>query len=77
MISNQILQNTIDGLKGISRVDFAVVDTDGKDVVSTLESDKGYVSSVADFVFLNNWRGWSFPSAPFSFAGGFLEVSLL
>ena len=50
MISNQILQNTIDGLKGISRVDFAVVDTDGKDVVSTLETDKGYVTSVADFV---------------------------
>ena len=50
MISNQILQNTIEGLKGISRVDFAVVDTDGKDVVSTLETDKGYVSSVEDFV---------------------------
>ena len=50
MISNQILQNTIDGLKGISRVDFAVVDADGKDVVSTLETDKGYVSSVVEFV---------------------------
>ena len=50
MISNQILQNTIDGLKGISRVDFAVVDTDGKDVVSTLETDKGYLTSVEDFV---------------------------
>ena len=50
MISNQILQNTIEGLKGISRVDFAVVDTDGKDVVSTLETDKGYISSVEDFV---------------------------
>ena len=50
MISNQILQNTIDGLKGISRVDFAVVDADGKDVVSTLETDKGYAASVADFV---------------------------
>ena len=50
MISNQILQSTIDGLKGISRVDFVVVDTDGKDVVSTIETDKGYVTSVADFV---------------------------
>ena len=29
MISNQILQNTLDGLKAISRVDFAVIDTDG------------------------------------------------
>ena len=29
MISNQILQNTIDGLKGISKVDFSVLDTEG------------------------------------------------
>ena len=28
MISNQILQNTIEGLKAISRVDFIVMDTD-------------------------------------------------
>ena len=28
MISNQILQNTIEGLKGISRVDFCVLDTE-------------------------------------------------
>ncbi|MBR1691253.1 MAG: PucR family transcriptional regulator, partial [Lachnospiraceae bacterium] len=50
MISNQILQNTIDGLKGISRVDFVVVDTEGKDVVSTIDTDKGYVTAVIDFV---------------------------
>ena len=37
MISNQILQNTLDGLKAISRVDFAVIDTDGKTIVSTTE----------------------------------------
>ncbi len=30
MISNQILQNTIEGLKGITRIDFCVMDTDGK-----------------------------------------------
>ncbi len=35
MISNQILQGTIDGLKAISRVELCVVDTDGKEVVST------------------------------------------
>lgn len=35
MISNQILQTTIDGLKAISRVELCVVDTEGKDVVST------------------------------------------
>ena len=30
MISNQILQNTIDGLKGITRTDLCVIDTEGK-----------------------------------------------
>ena len=35
MISNQILQNTIEGLKSIARVDFCVMDTDGKEAAST------------------------------------------
>ena len=30
MISNQILQNTIEGLKSIARVDMCIVDVDGK-----------------------------------------------
>ena len=38
MISNQILQNTIDGLKGITRVDFCIMDTDGKEIASTASS---------------------------------------
>ncbi len=37
MISNQILQNTIDGLKGIARVELCVMDTDGKEVASTTD----------------------------------------
>ena len=37
MISNQILQNTLEGLKGIARVELAVLDTDGKEVASTVE----------------------------------------
>ncbi len=37
MISNQILQNTIEGLKGIARVELAVLDTDGKEVASTVD----------------------------------------
>ena len=37
MISNQILQNTIDGLKNISRVDLCVMDVDGKEVASTAD----------------------------------------
>ncbi len=37
MISNQILQNTIEGLKGIARVELCVMDTDGKEVASTTD----------------------------------------
>ena len=37
MISNQILQNTIEGLKAIARVDFGVMDTDGKEAASTTQ----------------------------------------
>lgn len=48
MISNQILQNTIDGLKGITRAEFYVMDGDGNEVAST--SDMGSSSkAVADF----------------------------
>ncbi len=39
MISNQILQNTIDGLKGIARVEFCVMDVDGKEVASTADME--------------------------------------
>ena len=35
MISNQILQTTIDGLKNITRREFSVVDREGKVVVTT------------------------------------------
>ena len=41
MISNQILQNTIDGLKGISKVDFSVLDTEGKELASTGTKQRG------------------------------------
>ena len=37
MISNQILQNTIEGLKTISRVELCVMDTDGKEVAATAD----------------------------------------
>jgi len=37
MISNQILQNTIEGLKTIARVELCVMDTDGKEVASTTD----------------------------------------
>lgn len=37
MISNQILQNAIDGLKSIARVEFCIMDVDGKEVASTAD----------------------------------------
>lgn len=45
MISNQILQNTIDGLKGIARVELCIMDVDGKEVASTI--DMGNCSKAA------------------------------
>lgn len=45
MISNQILQNTIDGLKGIARADFSVMDVDGREVAAT--ADMTGISAVA------------------------------
>ena len=42
MISNQILQNTIEGLKGISRIDFCVLDTEGKALATTFEDTWNY-----------------------------------
>ena len=37
MISNQILQNTIDGVKGITKIDLSVVDADGNVLAETVE----------------------------------------
>ena len=45
MISNQILLNTIEGLKAIARIDFCVMDTDGKEVAQL------YVSELAPVVY--------------------------
>lgn len=37
MISNQILQSTIEGLKSISRVELAIMDVDGKEIAATCD----------------------------------------
>ena len=50
MISNQILQNTIEGLKGISRIDFCVLDTEGNALATTFEDTWNYESAVLSFV---------------------------
>ena len=50
MISNQILQNTIDGLKGISGVDFIVLDTDGNEVAENTKEEFDYGMEVVECV---------------------------
>ena len=49
MISNQVLQDTVDGIKSISRTDLCIMDTEGKPVASTISDVSGYVESVLVF----------------------------
>ena len=60
MISNQILQNTIDGLKGITRTDLCVIDIEGKILAATfpdaekfIEPSQSFVASPADSQVVN------------------------
>ena len=55
MISNQILQSTVDGLKSISRIDFSIMDTEGESLAFTSNEIavpnaelKSFISSSAD-----------------------------
>lgn len=51
MISNQILQNTIDGLKNITRRDFNILDAEAKIVATTMEHrTTEYVPEVEAFI---------------------------
>lgn len=50
MISNQILQNTIEGIKSISRVDLHVADTDGKIVATTSQAGDQFGHAIMSFV---------------------------
>lgn len=50
MISNQILQTVIDGIKEISKIDLGVFDTEGEYVSSTFEERKDYSKDILDFV---------------------------
>ena len=50
MISNQILQDTIEGIKAITRIDLCVMDTEGKALASTLRDVDEYEKSVLAFV---------------------------
>ena len=50
MISNQILQSNIEGLKEITRIDLCVCDVEGKVLASTFEHAEEYESSILAFV---------------------------
>ncbi len=50
MISNQILQDTIEGIKSIARIDLCVMDTEGKILASTLRDADEYEKAVLAFV---------------------------
>lgn len=49
MISNQILQNTIEGLKGITRIDLCIMDTEGKVLASTFDNAEEFENAVVSF----------------------------
>lgn len=49
MISNQILQNTIDGLKAIARVELCVMDVDGKEVAATMADMEKCAGAAVEF----------------------------
>ena len=50
MISNQVLQTTIDGLKNITRIDICVMDTEGKALATTINNVEEYEDPVMAFV---------------------------
>lgn len=50
MISNQILQNTVDGLKAIARMDFCVFDADGRIVARTYDISRDIIAEVLAFI---------------------------
>lgn len=50
MISNQILQNVIEGIKTISRVDICIMDTEGKVLAQTMNRADDLESAVLAFV---------------------------
>ncbi len=49
LISNQIIQNTIEGIKAIARVDICVTDIDGKAIAATSEAAAASAALAAEF----------------------------
>ena len=51
MISNQILQNTIDGLKTITRTDLCVIDIEGQILAATFQDAEKFIEPAVSFVY--------------------------
>ena len=49
MISNQVLQNTIEGLKEISHLEFGIMDADGREVAVTAPVFADASGAIPDF----------------------------
>ncbi len=49
MISNQVLQNTIEGIRDISHLELAIMDADGREVVSTAAVFSEAAAAIPDF----------------------------
>ena len=78
MISNQILQNTIDGTKNITGKDYAVLDTDGIVLATTTNSADDYVKATIDFVESDMEAEFNGPCNMYKvFDGGQVEFVLL
>ena len=50
MISNQVLQSTLEGMKLISRVDMCIIDTEGIVAASTFEHAEDFRESAVSFM---------------------------
>ncbi len=50
MVSNQVLQNTIDGIRDVSHLDIGIMDAEGREIVSTAPVFDAAVNAVPEFV---------------------------
>ena len=50
MISNQILQNTVEGIKAVTRIDLCVMDVEGKPLATTMSNAEEHENAVLTFV---------------------------
>ncbi len=78
MISNQILQNTIDGTKNITDKDYAVLDIDGIVLATTTNRADEYVKATIEFVESEMEAVYNGPCNMYKvYDGGQLEFVLL